>query len=175
MSTTSGSDLASSRPTTPDPRTAEVWQRLAARLVDHVGLAVATTVLLAPLGLGASVLGGPADLLAGALSAVVSAAVTIGYFAVLESRDGQTIGKRLLGVRVVDTTGASPAIGAALRRNAWTGLGVVSAVPVVGGLAGSLATLVAAIAILVGLAGDPERRGWHDRFAGGTRVVLRDR
>lgn len=156
---------------TADLRDAEVWQRVVARLVDLVGLAVATAVVLAPLGPGAAALGGPAGLLAGAVSAVLSAAVTVGYFTVLEARGGQTVGKRLLGLRVVDASGRAPAVGAALRRNAWTGLGVVAVVPVVGGLLGAAATTLAALTILLQIAGDGHRRAWHDAFAGGTRVV----
>lgn len=151
------------------PLHAEAWQRVVARLVDHVGLAFVTAMLFLPLGLGAAVLGGAAGLLAGAASAVLSAALTVGYFTLLESRGGQTLGKRLLGLRVVDATGRAPAPAAALRRNAWTGLGILGVVPFVGGLLGGVATLVAAVTILLGLAGDT-RRGWHDTFAG-TRVV----
>lgn len=171
MSAATGPHVQPADPTTEHLGNAEVWQRVTARLVDHVGLAVVTVLLLAPLGLGASLVGGPAGFLAGAFAAAVSAALTVGYFAVLEARDGQTIGKRLLGVRVVDADGRVPTLGSALRRNAWTGLGVVSVVPVVGGLVGSAATLVAAIAILVGITRDEHGRGWHDTFAGGTRVV----
>ena len=171
MSATTGPDVQPADPTTTHLRSAEVWQRVAARLVDHVGLAIVTAILLTPLGLGASLLGGPAGYLAGAFSAAVSAALTVGYFSVLEARDGQTIGKRLLGVRVVDAAGRPPVLASALRRNAWTGLGVVSVVPVVGGLVGSAITLLAAIAILVGITRDQHGRGWHDTFAGGTRVV----
>ena len=150
---------------------AEVWQRVVARLVDHVGIAVVLMVLLVPLGFGAAFLGGAAGFLAGVVSAVVSATATLGYFALLESRDGQTIGKRLLGVRVVDDAGRPPTPAAAVRRNAWTGLGILAVVPVVGGFLGSAATLVAAVTILVGIAGDGAvRRGWHDTLAG-TRVV----
>jgi hypothetical protein len=64
-----------------------------------------------------------------------------------------------------------PTLGDALRRNAWTGLGVLSVVPVIGGLVGSAATLVAVVTILVGITRDPQRRGWHDRLAAGTRVA----
>lgn len=150
---------------------AEVWQRAVARLVDHVGVAVVLMVVLLPLGLGAAVLGGAAGFLAGVVSAVVSAGVTLGYFAVLESRDGQTLGKRLLGLRVVDEVGGTPSLSATLRRNCWTALGVLAVVPVVGGLVGSVAMLAAVVTILLGITQDSvTRRGWHDTLAG-TRVV----
>lgn len=171
MPATTGSDHQPADPTTVDPLPAEVWQRVAARLVDHVGLAVITAVLLAPLGLLGSWLGGPAEFLADSLAVLLSTALTVGYFAALEARDGQTVGKRLLGMRVVTPSGESPTIGAALRRNAWTGLGVLSVVPVVGGVVGGAATLAAAVTIVIGITRDPQRRGWHDRLAAGTRVV----
>ena len=166
--------------TTPDPSTsrtttnaatsadAETWQRVVARLVDHVLLAVVTAVALAPLGLGASVLPGT-GYLAGAVGSVLAAAATVGYFTVLESRDGRTLGKRLLGIRVVTADGATPRVDEALRRNLWTGLGMLGVVPLVGGVVGGLATLVAAVTILLGIVRTGQ--GWHDEAAGGTCVV----
>lgn len=155
---------------------ADVWQRVVARLVDHVLVGIALAVLLSALGLGAfSVMGGPGRLVAGVVAAVVTAAVSVGYFTVLEARDGRTLGKRLLGIRVVDAAGRTPGIEQALRRNLWTGLGIVSAVPLVGGAAGTLASFVAVVLILVTMTQDArDRRGWHDTFAGGTRVVRAD-
>ena len=50
---------------------------------------------------------------------------------------------------VIKRLGRPPVLASALRRNAWTGLGVVSVVPVVGGLVGSAVTLLAAIAMIL--------------------------
>jgi uncharacterized RDD family membrane protein YckC len=115
---------------------------------------------------------GPALVLAGVLYAVVTSALTVAYFAVLESRDGQTLGKRLLGIRVVDASGQIPPLEQTIRRNLWTGLAIASAIPVVGSAIGALAMLAVSVLILVGIVQDPQRRqGWHDTFGGGTRVV----
>lgn len=164
----------SPNPTAPhaEPVTeADTWQRAAARVVDHLLVAVAGAVLLAPLGLGAALVPGT-GYLAGAAGSVLAAVMTVGYFAVLESRDGRTLGKRLLGIRVVAADGTTPGAEQALRRNLWTGLGVLGVVPLVGGLVGALATLAAAVTILLGII--RLGQGWHDELAGGTRVV-RDR
>ncbi len=151
---------------------ADAWQRVAARVVDYVLIAVAITVLLMVLGAVIAFLPGPAGVFAGVLYAVVTSALTVAYFAVLESRDGQTLGKRLLGIRVVGADGRTPSLEQTIRRNVWTGLGIASAIPVIGSALGAVAMLAASVLILVGIVQDVQRRqGWHDTFAGGTRVV----
>ena len=66
----------------------------------------------------------------------------------------------------------NPSLEEAARRNCWVAFGVLGVVPVVGGFVGGLASLVAVILIAVGINGDTvNRQAWHDRFAGGTRVV----
>jgi uncharacterized RDD family membrane protein YckC len=171
MSATTGPDVRMTASPPPGLAGAEPWRRVAARLIDHVGLSVAAAVLLAPIGLGTAVLGGPAGHLAVVASAVLVSALTVGYFALLEAQGGRTLGKRALGLRVVDAYGVTPALGATLRRNAWTGLGVVSVVPLVGDVLGAAATTAAALTILFQITRDGDRRGWHDSLAGGTRVV----
>jgi uncharacterized RDD family membrane protein YckC len=42
--------------------------------------------------------------------------VCLVYYFVLESRSGQTIGKRVMGIRVIDLDGGAPTNGAVLRR-----------------------------------------------------------
>ncbi|WP_210503449.1 RDD family protein [Nocardioides xinjiangensis] len=170
--TPNASPTATSDPSVPDPHLGGVWERVAARVVDHVLVAVACALLLLPLASVGALLPQPGGYLLGAVGTLVASALTVGYFTVLESRDGQTLGKRLLGLRVVDHAGRVPTREQALRRNLWTGLGVAGVVPVVGGLVGALATTVAAVLILLGVLSDvAERRGWHDRLAGGTRVL----
>jgi hypothetical protein len=68
--------------------------------------------------------------------------------------------------------GGHPTMEQAIRRNLWGGLGALAIVPVVGGLVGGLLELAIVILIAVGINGDPvARQGWHDKFAGGTRVI----
>lgn len=158
--------------TRPPAIPAEVGHRAIARLLDHLLLIVVSTVVVLPVSVGASLLPGPADFVLGAMSALAAAALTVGYFTVLEARDGRTLGKRLLGIRVLNHAGRTPSTREALRRNLWTGLGALAVLPLVGGYLAGIATLAAAVTILLGMQQDsPHRRGWHDRMAGGTRVV----
>lgn len=98
------------------------------------------------------------------VTAVVTAAITIGYFALMESQMGQTVGKMLLGLRTEGPDGNKPSLEHAFKRNAWYALAIV---PWIGGLA----QLAATIYIAVTINNSPDRIGWHDTFAGGTRVV----
>lgn len=90
-----------------------------------------------------------------AVGTVLGAAVWMAYFAFQESRpSGQTVGKRLFGIRVVVFTDGGPldmpraALRAALRFVEWAGFGI-------GFLAGFF---------------DREKQAWHD-IAGQTVVV----
>lgn len=94
------------------------------------------------------------------LSALIVAAiplVVIAYFVGLWRLSGQTVGKWLLGLRVVSVDGGRVRIGRGLAR---LGGYVVSALPL---YAGFLWVLV-----------DPQRRALHDRLAR-TRVIYVDR
>jgi uncharacterized RDD family membrane protein YckC len=90
-----------------------------------------------------------------ALSAmgVVGAVLAAGYFLFFWSLSGQTLGKLLMGSRVVDRRGGALGFGRAALR-----------------LAATLLAILPLGAGFVGLLTDPERRGWHDRIAG-TKVV----
>ena len=54
---------------------------------------------------------------AASLALVLWLGLTIGYHTVLEWRFGQTIGKYLVGIRVVDDDGKAPSVGSSLARN----------------------------------------------------------
>ena len=98
------------------------------------------------------------------LISLITAAITIAYFALMESSSGQTLGKMLLGLRTEGPGGGKPTMEQALKRNAWYGLAVI---PFLGGLA----QLAAIIYIAVTISNSANKVGWHDTFAGGTRVV----
>jgi uncharacterized RDD family membrane protein YckC len=137
-----------------------------ARLIDFVILALVVTVLLAVFGIRGT-------FVANAVSAVVTAVLYVGYFTYFEATTGQTLGKKVMKVRVVGPDGGVATFEQALKRNLWTGLGIVGVVPIIGGLIGGLASLAAAVLIVMGISKDTTgRRGWHDTFAGGTQVVL---
>ena len=156
----------------------DLLPRFLARLIDFVILGivnalVARLVVAGVLGLNGAGYGYNLGIsyAAGAILNVIGAAVSLGYFALMESRRGQTVGKMLLKLRTEGPDGNPPSLEVAIRRNFWVALGALAVVPIVGGLIGSLAELVIVIVIAVTIGQSPVRQGWHDGFAGGTRVI----
>jgi uncharacterized RDD family membrane protein YckC len=98
------------------------------------------------------------------VAAIVTSAITIGYFAFMESNSGQTVGKMLIGLKTVGPDGNKPTMEQALKRNAWYALYIIP-------ILGWLAQIAAAIYIAVTINNSPTRTGWHDTFAGGTKVI----
>jgi uncharacterized RDD family membrane protein YckC len=106
-----------------------------------------------------------------AVSSVISAAISLGYFTLMESGRGQTLGKMVMKLQTRGPGGQRPTVEQALRRNAFTAIPVLGVIPVIGGLSGLL-SLIAVITIAVTIhRNTPSHRGWHDDFAGGTTVV----
>lgn len=138
-------------------------------------LFVVNAIIITVVIIGAvfSALGGRSSgFLAGAIGAVLSAAIYLGYFAFMESNRGQTVGKMLMKLQTQGPDGQKPTMEQALKRNAWVALGVLAIIPFVGGLLGSVAQLGAAIYIAVTINNNTAtRQGWHDEFAGGTKVI----
>jgi uncharacterized RDD family membrane protein YckC len=148
----------------------DLGNRFLARLIDHILLGIVTFVIIVPLFIAAmftdvsgfDFFGGFS---AGSLvSGIVVAVIVIGYFSLMESQIGQTVGKMLLNLRTEGPAGGKPTFEQALKRNAWYALAII---PILGGLA----QLAVAIYIAVTINNSATRTGWHDTFAGGTRVV----
>jgi hypothetical protein len=60
----------------------------------------------------------------------------------------------------------------AARRSCYAAAYVLWIIPILGPIVGGLAQLALMIYIAVTLNSDvPEHQGWHDKFAGGTRVM----
>jgi hypothetical protein len=77
----------------------------------------------------------------------------------------------LLKLQTRGPDGGNPTFEQALKRNAFTAIGVLGIIPFMGFLAGLL-SLAAVIMIAVTISNNTAtRRGWHDDFAGGTQVV----
>jgi uncharacterized RDD family membrane protein YckC len=156
---------------------ADLFPRFLARVIDGILIGIVNAIV--NLVLVVSVLGlnnggmysTSAGFGAAAVSAVISAALYLGYFTLMESRNGQTLGKMVMRLRTLGPGGANPTTEQALRRNAWAGLSILGIVPVVGSLVGGLAELVAVILIATTISSSAIKQGWHDRFAGGTQVV----
>ncbi|MFC4376720.1 RDD family protein [Nocardia halotolerans] len=136
---------------------ADLGIRIGARVIDNLIIGIPLSIVLT-LILGA---GNTGQLIAGAL---ISLAV-YGYFVAMEVTQGTTLGKKILGLRVVAPGGAPNLTPEqSLKRNLFT---VVSVVPCIGQLVG----LGLTIYIMVTISQDPNKQGWHDKFAGGTQVV----
>jgi uncharacterized RDD family membrane protein YckC len=144
-----------------------------ARLIDHILLAIVTSVIIVPLliasafsGVGAGAgFGFGFDFGVGSLIAsIVTAILTIAYFALMESNMGQTVGKMAMSLRTEGPGGGKPTLEQAVKRNAWYALAII---PFIGGLA----QLAIIIYIAVTISQSVAKVGWHDTFAGGTRVV----
>jgi uncharacterized RDD family membrane protein YckC len=158
------------------PRPGELMDRFLARLIDGVLFAIAYVVLsiiftgIFVSGLTTSV--GEA-LLVSLFLTIIATALYIGYYALLESSQGATIGKQVMKLKVFGPDGVSnPTMEQAVRRNLWYAVGLVGIIPFVGLFLGPLASLAAVIFIAVGINNDTaNRQGWHDHFAGGTKVL----
>ncbi len=143
-----------SRPRTQYGEYAGFVTRLIAMIIDLLLLSVFVTLVavlgnfltqVLPLDRGAK-------LVIAISSIVVDVGVIIGYFVVLLTFAGQTIGKRVMGVRVVSADGGRIKPGQAGRR-----------------LLGSILSLPLFWGYLIAL-GDDKRRAFHDRLAG-TLVI----
>ena len=158
------------------PRPGELVDRFLARLIDGIGLGIIYGILYAVLAgifLNGFTYSVGEWLLFYLFFSVITTLVSLGYYAYFESSQGATFGKQLLKLKVVGPDGVSnPTMEQAIRRNIFLAFGLASIVPFVGSLIGGLASLVAVIMIVVGINGDTvARQAWHDKFAGGTRVL----
>ena len=158
------------------PRPGELVDRFLARLIDYVGLGIIYGVLYAVLGgifLNGLTYSTGEWLLFYLFFSVITTLISLGYFAYFESNQGATFGKQLMKLKVVGPDGTSnPTMEQAVRRNIFLAFGLASIVPLVGAALGGLASLIAVIMIAVGINNDTvARQAWHDKFAGGTRVL----
>ncbi|WP_024801129.1 RDD family protein [Nocardia sp. BMG51109] len=95
---------------------------------------------------------------------ILAAVVNLGYFVGMEVSQGGTLGKKALGLRVLGPNGGNLDAAASAKRNLWV---VSQLIPCIG----SLVELGLVIYIAVTISQDPNRQGWHDKFAGGATVV----
>lgn len=158
-------------------RPGELLDRFLARLIDGVLLAVVSGIIGGIIGaiIGVSMSAGfgtGGTYAASAVSAVVGAAIAIGYYVFMETSRGQTLGKMVMKLQVIGPNGQHPTTEQSVKRNIYLLFGLAGIVPIIGSLLGGLASLVAVIMIAVGISQDKERRqAWHDKFAGGTQVL----
>ncbi|MCX6400320.1 MAG: RDD family protein [Propionibacteriales bacterium] len=164
-------------PPTGVPRPAELLNRFLARLIDHILIGVVFVPIY--IILSAIIYSGFSNsfgeyFIFYTLTAILQAALYLAYFTLLESNRGQTVGKMLMKLRTYGPDGVSnPTVEQAWKRNAYSALGILSIIPFLGWFfLGWAAPLAAVIFIAITLNNDqPNHQGWHDKFAGGTRVL----
>ncbi len=147
---------------------ADLMPRFLARLIDSLLLSFVMFAIIVPI-VFVSILGTSGGLFGGfgvgqLFIGIVWTAIVIGYFAYMESSRGQTLGKMAMKLRTVGPDGQNPTFEAAARRNAFYVVGII---PVIGGFA----SLAAVLYIAWTINESSTHTGWHDEFAGGTRVV----
>jgi uncharacterized RDD family membrane protein YckC len=99
------------------------------------------------------------------VTGLFSGVLMFGYFVLLEVTQGTSVGKRLLGMRVLGSGGRpKPVFYQSAMRNSFT---LLAAVPYVG----SLLAFIAYIVIAVTINASPCKQGKHDELAGGTQVI----
>ncbi|HET6627994.1 MAG TPA: RDD family protein [Nocardioidaceae bacterium] len=157
---------------------ADLMNRFLARLIDYVllfvvNILVVTVVIVGALmGNSGSMMGSGSSFGASVVSSLLTAAIALGYFAFMESNRGQTVGKMLMKLETRGPGGGRPTMEEALKRNAFTAIGVIGIIPILGWILSPILMLVAVIAIAVTISNNAAtRQGWHDQFAGGTSVV----
>jgi uncharacterized RDD family membrane protein YckC len=118
------------------------WRRFVAALVDGIILSVVAIILAAILGIEGNAYNGITTLLG------------VVYYTYLEGSTGQTLGKKALGIRVIDLSGGgSIGFGRAFIRY--------------------IGRIVSAIALFLGyfwMIWDKEKQTWHDKFANSVVV-----
>ncbi|MET8426470.1 RDD family protein [Nocardia sp. NPDC004860] len=132
----------------------DLWIRFAARIIDGLIIGIPGGIIAALLP----------NSIAWAWD-VLLPIILFGYFILMETQQGgQTLGKKLLGLRVVGPGGGPLDPATSAKRNLYV---VVQLIPCLGWLIG----LGMAIYIAITIEQDPNKQGWHDKFAGGTQVL----
>lgn len=159
---------------------ADLMNRFLARLIDYVLLFVVNIFIVSLLIVGAIMgtsgggygMGTGDSFLANVVSSILGAAIALGYFAFMESSRGQTVGKMVIKLETRGPTGGRPTLEEALKRNAFTAIGIIGIIPILGWILSPILSLVAVIMIAVTINNNTAtRQGWHDQFAGGTSVI----
>ena len=140
---------------------ADLMPRFLARLID--GLLLGFVMFTAWLIIGKPDVGGFG--IGSIMISIVFAAIIIGYFAYLESSRGQTVGKMVMKLKTVGPDGENPSFEAAAKRSGFYAINIIPTI------IGGLLTLAAVIYIAYTINESPIHAGWHDEFAGGTKVI----
>ena len=141
----------------------ELLPRLGARVIDALVIGV-------PFGIVTAIVSIAGSTFLTVVLGLLTGLAMLGYAAYFESTKGWTLGKKALGLSVTGPNGGLPTLEEAVKRNAYLGLQALTGIPVLGWLF-NIASLAAFIGIAVTIEKSPTKQGFHDVFAGGTRVV----
>lgn len=147
-------------------------------MIDGVILLIAGAIIffiLAAVGLAS---GGMAGMMGGDLGggmsvgfalvgSIVNLVIGLGYWAVTEGNGGQSLGKRLVGIRAVyaDTGQPVDVAGAVNRKVPFYAPVLLTWVPVLGVIMGLVQVLLVLAGLLTYIVDQPGHRGFHDKWA----------
>jgi uncharacterized RDD family membrane protein YckC len=127
---------------------ATFWRRLLAVILDGIVVSIPANIFAAALGTGLIVNGGGGVHFRSGGSGLQSVLFIIYEALLIAYWNGQTIGKKAMGIRVVSAGGAPVPVGMAFVR--------------------SLMKLVSGVALMLGylwMLWDPNKQTWHDKVA----------
>lgn len=144
---------------------ASPWSRLGARIVDFFILLIPVIVIGAVIG-GSGQFGGGGFGFDGRafLGSLVATAISLGYEFYFLNKEGATIGKKLLNVKVVQEDGSELVQDVVIRRLI---LGALAVIPFIG----SLISFVVGIATAIMIFTDARRQTPNDKIA--KTIVIR--
>lgn len=138
----------------------DLWTRFGARVIDWLIAGIPSSIIAGIIGFA---MGG--GFFANIVEVVLIYAGITAYFVLMETQmGGQTLGKKVLSLRVVGPGGAPIDPRTSLMRNIFVPINIIYCL-------GNLASLGLMIYIAITIEQDPNKQGWHDKFAGGTQVL----
>ncbi len=144
-------------------QTADGGKRLVAWLLDAL-------ILLIPLGIVSGVVGGTSQEFTAFsirqwIANIITTALWFAYHYFMNANGGQTVGRKVMNIKIVNMDGSQAASDALLKR---FGFGFLGLVPFLGGLV----LFVAGLASLVMIFVDSENQAVWDKVAGTKTVVV---
>jgi len=164
------------------PRPGELLDRFLARLIDGIlfgvvyfiiGIIFAAILVSDPsVNFATGEVDSGSRVLYNIVFGVVSTLISLGYFALMESSRGQTVGKMIMKLRVYGPDHKSnPTLQQAVIRNIWLALGLLAILGTIGTVLNLLASIAALVIIVMGINTLPNRQTKFDELAGGTQVM----
>lgn len=143
---------------------ASLGQRAGAYLIDALIIGLIQFVIYVIFVGGGSAAGSDEAVIGGMIiSAILMFILGFAYKVCLEGAMGQTLGKKILGLRLITTDGRPMGFGHAVKRNINL---FYSLVPFIGSFAAGIAYVVRFFSVM----NSPYNQGYHDRW-GNTRLI----